>query len=172
MLTKAQKIEQVAWIKEQLETKPLVVFTTYRGLNITDMTALRRELKGQGIVFKVVKSSLLKIAMKDLGLELSEELASMPLAIAAGADDVMPAKLIARFIKDHEALQIVGGIQEKKLVDADAIKKLALLPSRDELYAKIVGALRSPAYRFVNALRYPGNALTMILKQKVSMKGA
>lgn len=175
MLNKQQKIEQVAWIKGELETKPLVVFTTYRGLNITDMTALRRELKGQGlpaqagISFKVVKSSLLKIALKSIGLDLPEEVASLPLAIAAGTDEVMPAKLIAKFIKDHEPLQIVGGVIEQKLVGAATVNRLALLPSRDELYAKLVGALKSPASRLINAMSFPGRGLTILLKQKFSL---
>lgn len=169
MLTKTQKIEQVAWIKDQLEQKPLVVFTTYRGLNIADMTGLRRELKGQGITFKVVKSSLLKLAMKAINLDLSDETASLPLAMAAGTDEVMPAKLIAKFIKDHEALKIVGGVMEQKLVDSAAVNRLALLPSREELYATLVGALKSPALRFMNALSYPGRGLTMIIKQKFAI---
>lgn len=169
MLTKDQKIQQVAWIKNQLESKPLVVFTTYRGLNISDMTALRRELKGQGITFKVVKSSLLQLALKLIDIELDDATKSLPLAIAAGEDEVMPAKVIAKFIKDHEALQIVGGVAEKKLVDAAAVNRLALLPSREELYAKLIGALKSPASRFVSALSYPGRGLTVLLKQKFNI---
>lgn len=172
MLTKDQKKIQIDWITKQLQEKPLVVFATYRGLNISDMTALRRELKGQGVNFKVVKSSLLKLAMKSLALELSDQIASLPLGIASGLDEVMPAKLIAKFIRtlaNKDALQIVGGVMDQRLVDADAVNKLALLPSRDELYAKLIGALRSPAYRFINALSYPGRGLTMVIKQKFNI---
>lgn len=166
MLTKDQKIKQVDWITQQFKTKPLVVFTTYRGLNIVDMSALRRELKGQGIGFKVVKSSLLKIALKNVALELDPAIASLPLAIACGQDEVMPAKLIVKFIKDHEALQVVGGVMGNQLVDVQKVKTLAALPSRDELYLKLVGLFVNPAHRFVNAIRYPGSAFIQVVKQK------
>lgn len=169
MLTKAQKAEQIDWIRNQLESKPLVVFATYRGLNISDMTALRRQLKGQGIGLKVVKSSLLKLAMKNLGLELDRKIASLPLALAFGNDEVMPAKLLAKFIADHPALAMVGGVQDQKFVSADIVNSLARLPSRQELFARLVGVLRQPASRFVNALSYPGRGLTGLLRQKFSI---
>lgn len=168
MLNKQQKQKQIDWLVDRVKSKRSTVLASYRGLNIADITELRRALKEQEIAFKVVKSSLLAIALKKLGLELDAETQSMPLAAAFGDDEAAPAKLMVAFSKDHEALRVVGGVVEKKLVGVGEIRTLASLPSREEFYAKLISALQNPTYRFVNALRHPLSGLVGVLRQRTS----
>lgn len=168
MLTKEQKTLQINDLTDKLQKSKAVVLATYRGLKLDELTELRRTLKKEGISIQVVKNTLLKRVFEADGKDISEETLEKPLAVVFSAsDEITPAKLVAAFSKEHEKLEIVGGVYEDKVVASDVILQLALLPSRDELLARVVGSLSAPVSRFVGALRWNGYALASVLRQRL-----
>lgn len=170
MLTRDQKSQQVQELSDALAQAQSVVFTTFHGLKLDEMEQLRKTLKKQSITFRVVKNTLLKRAFESAGKNLSDEMLTKPLAVAFGPDDIATAKLLCAFQKEHEALVIEGGVFEGDVVDGATIMSIALLPGRDELYAKVVGSISAPLSRLVGALRWNGYALTSVLKQYLASK--
>lgn len=168
MLTKEQKTRQINDLTDKLQRSKAVVLATYRGLKLDEITELRRTLKKEGISVQVVKNTLLKRVFEADGKEIPKETLEKPLAVVFSADDeITPAKLVAIFCKEHEKLEIVGGVYEDKVVTGDVIMQLALLPSRDELLARVVGTFSAPISRFVGALRWNGYALSSVLSQRL-----
>lgn len=141
-------------IKERLEKIQGAVLTDYRGLNVAEVTELRNKLREAGVEFKVLKNTLTRIAAHQVGLEDLDSYLEGPTAIAFGIDDpVAPAKILSEFAKAHKALEIKAGILENKVIDAEGVKALADLPSREVLLAKLLGAMQSPMYGFAGSLQ-------------------
>lgn len=141
-------------IKEKLEASKGAVLTDYRGLNVSEITELRRKLREAGVEYKVVKNTLTIIAAKELGIEEIDTYLEGPTAIAFGIEDaVAPAKIISDFAKDHKALEMKAGLLEGKVIGIDQIKALANLPSREVLLAQVVGGMQAPLYGMVNVLQ-------------------
>ncbi|PIS06726.1 50S ribosomal protein L10 [Candidatus Berkelbacteria bacterium CG06_land_8_20_14_3_00_43_10] len=170
MLTRTQKSQQVEELSQALSHAQSVVFTTFHGLKLDEMEQLRKTLKKQAITFRVVKNSLLKRAFESSGKSLSDEMLTKPLAVAFGPDDIATAKLLCAFQKEHEALVIEGGVFEGDVVDRTTIMSIALLPGREELYARVVGSISAPLSRLVGALRWNGYAITFVLSQYLKQK--
>ena len=148
------KKQVVDEIKERLEKIQGAVLTDYRGLNVAEVTELRSKLREAGIEFKVLKNTLTRIAAHQVGLQDLDSYLEGPTAIAFGIDDpVAPAKILAEFAKAHKDLEIKAGILENKVIDADGVKALAELPSREVLLAKVLGAMQSPMYGFAGSLQ-------------------
>lgn len=175
-LTRQQKEQLVSKVTEQLENSKAVLLVNFSGLKVKEERELKKKLResakrgsadsGQGIAFEVIKNTLFKIALKNTKIELDEKLLDQPIALIWSAEDeVMPAKITVDFAKEAEKLQLVGGIIDKKFVDTDMIKQLAALPSREELYAKLVSTLNAPIHRLVNVLQGNLRSLVFILKQ-------
>lgn len=157
----AEKEPVVLGIKEKLENAKGVVITDYRGLNVANVTELRKKLREAGVEYKVVKNTLTKIAAQQLGLEGLNPYLEGPTAIAFGQEDaVAPAKVISEFSKDHNELEIKAGILEGKVIGVSEIKALADLPSREVLLAKLLGGMQSPLYGMANVLQ--GNLRNLV----------
>jgi large subunit ribosomal protein L10 len=151
--TRVKKEELIGKLDEQIANAKSAVLVNYKGLKVVETEELRNLLRAKGVTFNVAKNTLVKIALKKNGISFEKGIFEKPVAIAfASADEVAPAKEIDLFAKKHEALEILGGILEKKMIDADAVKKLALLPSREQLLAKMVGSIASPLSGMVNVL--------------------
>jgi large subunit ribosomal protein L10 len=151
--TREKKEELINSTLAKLESAKSAVIVNYKGLKVKETEELRKNLLQKGVSFNVAKNTLVKIALKKNGIEFDEEIFKKPVAIAfATTDEVAPAKEIDLFAKKHEALEILGGILESKMIDAAAVKKLASLPSREELLAKMVGSIASPLSGMVNVL--------------------
>lgn len=148
------KKQVVDEIKERLEKIQGAVLADYRGLNVAEVTELRVKLREAGIEFKVLKNTLTRIAAHQVGLQDLDSYLEGPTAIAFGLEDpVAPAKILSDFAKTHKALEIKAGILENKVIDADGVKALADLPSREVLLAKVLGAMQSPMYGFAGSLQ-------------------
>jgi large subunit ribosomal protein L10 len=167
MLTRQEKATQVENLNQKINEASSVVFANFSGLKLKDMETLRKDLKSKGITLQVVKNSLLKRVLDTTNKTLSQEVLNKPLVVVFGnsEDDLAAPKAVVQFAKGNDSLQVAGGIFESELVDADTLKGLALLPSREELYAKVVGSLASPITRLVRALNYPATGLASVLKQ-------
>ncbi len=154
MATKAFKQEKVEAIKEQFAKATVAVVTEYRGLSVEEITKLRRQLQKENSDYTVVKNTLAKIAIKDTQFESLAEKLTGPIAIAFGfGDQVAPAKVVSKFTKDNKKEDmIMGAVLDGKLLSAAEAKSLAELPSKEELYAKMLGCINSPASGIANSV--------------------
>lgn len=165
MLKKNQKKELVKNLTESVKSSKSVVFSDYKGLKVKDMTVLRKELRKSESDFRVFKKTLLKIALKEAGIELDTKKLEGQVAVTVSqADEVAPAKVIADFAKKNEGLKIVGGLLNLKEMSTEEMEALAKLPSKEELLAKLVGTLNAPISGFVNVLAGNLRGLVQVLK--------
>lgn len=151
--TRVKKEEIIAGLEAKISGMKSAVIVDYKGLKVRDIEELRNTLRKQDIFFNVSKNSLTKIVLKKNGIEFDEGVFTKPVAIAfAMEDEVAPAKEIALFAKKNEAIEILGGILERKFIDAAMVSKLAALPTKDQLRGKLVGVLSAPISGMVNVI--------------------
>ncbi|HAM87948.1 MAG: 50S ribosomal protein L10 [Candidatus Falkowbacteria bacterium GW2011_GWC2_38_22] len=153
--TKLQKQEILRTIEEKIKKSKSIVFAKFDALGVKDNEALRSNLKKSDSEYLVAKKTLLDIAFKDKGIENLEikNFEGKVAAIFAYGDEVAPAKTVHDFKKGkEEKIDFVGGILENKFLSKEQVSALALLPSKNELYAKMVGSLNAPISGFVNVL--------------------
>ena len=146
MATKAFKSEKIDAIKSKVEKAQVAIITEYKGYSVEEITNLRRALQKEGGDYMVTKNTLAKVAIKGTSYEAMADLMKGPIAIAFGFDDqVSPAKVVSKFIKDSKKGEILGAVLDGNLLSAAEAKALANLPSKEELYAKMLGSINSPA---------------------------
>ena len=158
-------------LREKLEKSQSVVIIDYRGLNVAAMTKLRRRMKENGCELLVAKNTLTKIAAGAIELEGMEPYLEGPTAMAFGYEDpVAPAKVLAELAREFKTMQVKAGVLERRVIDNQAVKVLAELPSREVLLGKVLGGMQSPMYGFVitlnGLLRNFAYVLEAIRKQK------
>ncbi len=146
------KKAQVEELAQKLKEAKSVVLTDYRGLTVEQDTLLRKALREANVDYKVIKNSIINFAAKDSNLEGLGKYLEGPTAIAISNDPVAPSKILAKYAKDYEKLEIKGGMVEGNIIDVDGVKELASTPSREELLAKFIGSLQSPLYGLAAAL--------------------
>lgn len=163
--TKAKKEEIIAKLETQLASAKAAVLVNYKGMKVTETEELRKILRAKGVTFNITKNTLAKIVLTKNGIEFDKSFFEQPIAIAfADSDEVTAAKEIALFAKKNEAIEILGGIFENKMIDATMVKRLAALPSREELLAKMVGSIASPLSGMVNVMAGNLRGLVNVLK--------
>lgn len=141
-------------LKEKFAKAQVVILTDYRGLNVKDITELRRQLREEGIEYKVVKNTLTKLAVNKVGITDLDTYLEGPTAMAFSFEDpVQPAKILSKFAKAYEKLEIKAGILQGKVIDIISIKELAELPSREVLLSKVLGVFQAPLAGFAGALQ-------------------
>lgn len=153
--TKEQKRSIFKELNEKISKAKSVVFVNFSGLTVKENEDLRCSLKKENSEYYVAKKTLLGMALKEGGVNDAnvKELEGQVAAIFGYEDEVAPAKVINIFKKGKEAkIKFVGGILENKFISANMVAELAILPSKQELYAKIVGSINAPVSGFVNAL--------------------
>lgn len=172
--TKVQKKQIIEDLKQNLTNQKAIVFVDFQGLNAKTLSELRNKLKESDCFLKVVKKTLLGLAFESLGdSSLKEEAKNMQgeLALVFGfKDEIMPAKIIYRFSLENENLKILGGLvknEEYKFLTVQEVIDLALLPSREEVFARLIGTLNAPITDFVSALKGNLRNFVFILSQKV-----
>lgn len=155
-ISKVTKNEQVAEVSELLSTAKLTVFAQYNGLGVAELQTLRRQAREAGVVIKVVKNRLVRVAMStnDTYKNTDTSLLTGQLLYAVSAEDeVAPAKVLNEFAKSNPALQFVGGFgMEGEAMNADEVKALASMPSKNELIGQVINTLLSPVNDVTNAL--------------------
>lgn len=149
--TRSQKESTVQDLIEKVGRTQAAVITDYHGLTVRETENLRHQLQDSGMDFIVVKNTLFQLAAKEAGWSVTA--IKGPAGIAFGYDDaVMTTKIVTKFAKENEALEIVGGVVDGTQVDLATIKKLSALPSREELLGRLVGSLSSPARNLATVL--------------------
>jgi len=159
-ISRAKKEEIVEGLKDKLTRAKTVVFARYKGLTVADLTALRNELKDAEGEGWVVKNRLTKIALGRKSDVPDKILKGQTALFFSYADELTAPKIVYKNAKNNENLKIKGGIFEDKFIEANEVEKLACIPSKEELLAKVVGSLNAPIGGFVGALR--GNILNLL----------
>ncbi|MDR1082383.1 MAG: 50S ribosomal protein L10 [Coriobacteriales bacterium] len=158
------KIELVSKIKDDLTAADAVWVIDYRGLTVKQAEDLRARIREQGAMLKVYKNSFTERALTDLELpNLGAVLEGPSAFVFASGDPVASAKVIKDFAKEHESLEVKGGLLNKEIVTANQIKAIADLPSREELIAQFIGSIRSPLAGIVQVLNGPTTQLARTL---------
>jgi large subunit ribosomal protein L10 len=169
---RSQKQDLVSSLRSTFESSSIVVVTHYIGLTVADMGELRSEMRKAGAGFKVTKNRLTRLALEGTPYDQLGEMFTGPTAIAYSDDPVAPAKVAMEFAKKNDKLVVLGGAMGDVRLDADGIKQLATLPSLDELRAKIVGMLNTPATRIAGVLQAPGGQIARVLSAKAQQSEA
>lgn len=151
----------------------IIVLTDYKGLDVTTINNLRRKLREENIEYQVVKNTLLVRAAEDTEVALIKDHFKGPSAVAISYDDpVAPAKVLTQFAKDNKNLEIKVGVLNGKVLDAQAIKALADLPSREVLLAQFLSALNAVPTSFVRVLAEVPRSLVNVLSAIKDQKEA
>lgn len=163
-MDRSQKKQAVEVLREDFSSANLVVVVHYKGLTVAEITELRKKVKDSGAQFKVAKNRLAKIAANDTKFEKVKDFLTGPAALAMSTDPIAAAKAVVEFSKDNEKLSILGGILDEQVMDLAAVKMLASMPSLDELRAKIISVITTPATRIAGVLQAPPAQLARVLK--------
>ena len=149
-----QKKQLVDEITDKFKSSTAVVVVDYRGLNVAEVTELRKQLREAGVEFKVYKNTMTRRAVEAAGLDGLNSALTGPNAIAFSTEDVVaPARILNDFAKDHEALEIKAGVIEGNVATVDEIKALATLPSREGLLSMLLSVLQAPIRNFALAAK-------------------
>ncbi len=173
MSTKAFKQDKVSLIREKIDKAQVAIVTEYKGYSVEEITNLRRALQKEGGDYMVTKNTLAKLAVKDTPYEVLAETLKGPIAIAFGFEDqVAPAKALSKFIKDTKKGEILAAAMDGKLLSADEAKALATIPSKEEIYAKMLGCINSPATGIVGSVNAVMASLTRAVAAVRDQKSA
>ena len=148
----------VTEISDRMKSSDSTVVCEYRGLSVAEVTELRRNLRAEGVEFKVYKNTMVERACDECGYEDLKDALSGPNAFAFSEDATAPARVLAKFAKKHNALVLKKGIVEGKVVDEATIKELSLLPNRDGMLSMLLSCLQSPVSSFARAIQAVADA--------------
>jgi large subunit ribosomal protein L10 len=148
------KQEAVDVVAAKLRESVSTVVADYRGLNVAQVTELRKQLREAGVEFQVLKNTLLRRATAAAELSDLDEVLTGPTAVAFGTNDaVAPAKILNDFAKKNDALKLKGGVVEGRVIGESEIKALAELPSREGLLSMLLSVLQAPVRNFALAVK-------------------
>ena len=163
-MNRVQKEEAIELLSENFAETESVVVTQYAGLTVGQMTELRGKMREQNVNFKVSKNRLVLRALKGTRFEGIGDMLKGPVGLATSKDPVAAAKIAYDFSKTNENLVILGGALGKDILDISGIEALAKLPSLDEVRAKFVGLLQTPAQRIAVLCQAPASQLARVTK--------
>lgn len=162
LVTVEEKAAQVAVISEKLQNSASVIVVDYLGLNVAEVTELRKQLREAGVEMQVLKNTILRRAAKDANIEGLDEYFAGPTAVAFSSEDIVaPAKILSEFAKKAENLSIKGGLVEGKVANVEVINQVASMPGREELLAMLAQVLQAPIRNTASVLQQMSPALKM-----------
>ena len=162
-MDRAEKRELVTELNDALKVAGSVVVAHYAGITVAQMNDLRSKMRSAGGTVKVAKNRLAKIALQGTGSEAIIDLFKGQTLVAYSADPVTAPKVASDFAKGNEKLIILGGAMGSTALDADGVKALASLPSLDELRAKLVGMIATPATRIAQVVNAPAASVARVI---------
>jgi len=165
-VNRTEKSELVSSLRGTFENASIVVVSHYIGLNVDEISDLRSKMRAAGASFKVTKNRITRLALEGTPYDQIGDLFTGPTAIAYSDDPVGPAKVAVEFAKKNDKFVVLGGAMGDVRLDQDSIKQLATLPSLDELRAKIVGMLNTPATRIAGVLQAPAGQVARVLSAR------
>ena len=162
-MDRTEKEGLVAFLKDAFNETNIVVVTHYSGLTVAEMGDLRDRMREAGAKFKVTKNRLTRLALEGTRFQGISDMFKGPTAMAYSVDPVAAAKVAVEFAKKNDKLIVLGGALGEQALDADGVKALATLPSLDELRAKILGMLNTPATRIAGVLQAPAGQVARVI---------
>ena len=148
-----QKEKMVGDLAEKMKTAQSGVLVNYCGITVEKDTALRNELRKNGVHYKVIKNTYIKKAADIAGLSGFDSVLEGMTAIALSDDPIAPAKVLNKFAEDNENFELKAGFIDGRVIDVNEIKSLAAIPSREGLIVKLLGSIQSPLYNFAYAIQ-------------------
>jgi len=166
MMNKDQKKKYIDEMSTQFDKSEAVIVAHYQGLTVSQLDDLRKQMREHGIIFKITKNRITKLALERTRCKELSNLFTGPTAVALSEDAITSAKILTKFSKDNVNLKILGGIMGSDILDVAGVKNVATLPSLDEARAKIVGILRSPAQKITSILLAPASKIAILALEK------
>lgn len=152
-VTRQQKEVALGDLRDKFQRSKGVVFAQYRGMNVNDLYEMRKSLREAKVDYKVAKKTLVRIAAKEQGYEIPNEVMEGPVGVAFGFDDeIIAAQKMHEFAKKFENLKLMGGLMDGRVIDAAMVKQLASIPSREVLLAQLMGVMQGPISGFARVL--------------------
>jgi len=165
-MNKQKKQEYIKEMTNQFDKSESVIVTHYQGLTVSQLDDLRDKMREHGIIFKITKNRITKLALEKTRCKDLSSLFNGPTAVALSKDAITTAKILTKFSKENQNLKILGGIMGKDILDVAGVNNVATLPTLDEARAKIVGILRSPAQKIASILLAPGSKIAILALEK------
>ena len=152
MMDKVKKQNYISEMTTQFDKSEAVIVTHYQGLTVNQLDELRAKMREHGIIFKITKNRITKLALEKTKCKDLSNLFTGPTAVAFGEDAIMSARILSKFAKENENLKLIGGIMDNEVLDQAGVEKVANLPTLDEARANIVGILNAPASKLISIL--------------------
>ena len=165
-MNKEKKQKYITEMTTQLDKSEAVIVAHYQGLTVKQLDELRAKMRDQGIIFKITKNRITKLALEKTKCKDLSNLFSGPTAVALSKDAITSAKILTNFSKENKSLKILGGIMGNDILDVAGVQNVATLPTLDEARAKIVGILRSPAQKIASILLAPASKIAILALEK------
>jgi large subunit ribosomal protein L10 len=165
-MNKEKKLNYIKEMTTHFDKSEGIIVTHYQGLTVKQLDELRQKMREHGIIFKITKNRITKIALEKTKCKELSDLFSGPTAVALSQDVITSAKILTNFSKDHKSLKILGGIMGNDILDVSGVENVAILPSLDEARAKIIGILRSPAQKIASILLAPASKIAILALKK------
>ena len=166
MMSKEKKQSYIKDMTTQFDSSEAVIVAHYQGLTVKQLDELRSKMREHGIIFKITKNRITKLALEKTRCKDLSNLFSGPTAVALSKDAITSAKILTNFSKENKNLKILGGIMGNDILDVVGVQNVATLPTLDEARAKIVGILRSPAQKIASILLAPGAKIAILALEK------
>ncbi len=161
-MDRVQKKEMVAFLKGVFADAASVIVIRNAGLDVSEMTSLRTEMRAGGASLKVAKNRLARLALEGTDIESIGDYLKGPAVLGYSDDPVAAARVLVKFAKKNDKIEVLGGVMGSTLLDIDAVKALAALPSLDELRGKLVGLLQAPAGKLASITQAPAGQLARV----------
>jgi large subunit ribosomal protein L10 len=165
-MNKNKKKTYIEEMKNFFSKTSSVFVTHYQGLTVKQIDDLRSEMRKHGILFKITKNRITKLALEGSKYKKLENLFSGPTAVAFSEDAITSAKILTKFAKKNPNLKIIGGIMEEETLSVEQVEEIATLPTLDEARTKIVGILTAPAQKIISILLAPGSKIAILAHAK------
>ncbi len=160
MMNKETKKNYIEDMKKIFSSNDAIMIAHYQGLNVIQLDALRKEFRENGILFKITKNRITKLAVKDSPCKDLEKYFKGPTAAAISSDPFMTARILSKFSKKNDSLKIVAGFMDGKVIDQAEVTKIASLPTLNEARGNIVGILNASAQKIIGILLAQSKKMT------------
>ncbi|MHB1457148.1 MAG: 50S ribosomal protein L10 [Armatimonadota bacterium] len=173
-MPKQKNVDDVLELKQDVDQSSAMLVTDYRGLTVSEITALRRKLRETGTEYKVAKNTLLTLAAGEKATEEFKKLLEGPTAVAfiKGDNQVAAAKAMVDFVKDHKAMSIRGALVEGQVLNVEQVTALSKIPSKEILISQMLGSIQAPISGLVGTLQGCISSLVFTIQAVADQKSA